>query len=250
MKDKAKQLYLKGKKLIDISKQLNISESTIRVWKKRYNWDDETLQKEEIETLQRKDSKKKNKEITEKEYSLIDEVAKEYKLTNQQVEFAIYMGNGNTVMASCLKAKYSKSYSMAMGYNLLGNVGIKKIVDHIKRLRYQTIMYNERDVLNQYIRIAQGDLGDYFNDSGTELKDFREVDTGIIKEYQVTVKPDGTKEVKFKLESKHPALKSLGEYFGMFKDNNSEDNNSKVNEKLDEIINKVESDFNDGSREV
>lgn len=37
-KEMAKQLYLKGKKLIEIASQLHLPEGTIRSWKNRYKW--------------------------------------------------------------------------------------------------------------------------------------------------------------------------------------------------------------------
>lgn len=45
--DQAKELFLSGKKLIEISELLNIPEGTIRSWKNRYRWDsaNATLQK-------------------------------------------------------------------------------------------------------------------------------------------------------------------------------------------------------------
>ena len=39
--EQAKKLYLKGSKLVDISKQLNLPEGTVRRWKSTYKWDSE-----------------------------------------------------------------------------------------------------------------------------------------------------------------------------------------------------------------
>ncbi|CAI3547561.1 phage terminase small subunit-related protein [Clostridium neonatale] len=38
---KAKELFDKGYKLIDIAKELNIPDGTIRRWKSTYKWDNE-----------------------------------------------------------------------------------------------------------------------------------------------------------------------------------------------------------------
>ena len=35
----AKELYLKGRKLIEIASQLGVPEGTVRSWKNRYKWD-------------------------------------------------------------------------------------------------------------------------------------------------------------------------------------------------------------------
>ncbi len=42
---KAKQMYLEGKKLIDIAKQLNLPEGTVRRWKSTHHWDNERSDK-------------------------------------------------------------------------------------------------------------------------------------------------------------------------------------------------------------
>lgn len=216
-KDKARQLYESGfGSLAKVAEKLNVHKNTINGWKR----EDKNEGKEWIKP-KNKNVQKSVQKCTNVDF--ITKISNEHKLTQQQTEFAIYYGNGNSIQSSCLKANYSKSFALGRGWEMLENIGIKKIIEYVKNIRYENIMYNEKDVLNQYIRIAQGDLGDYFDETGTELKDFSEVDTGIIKEYQINIKPDGTKEVKFKLESKHPALKSLGEYFGMF-DKKEQDN--------------------------
>lgn len=43
--EEAKELFDQGMKLIDIAKQLSVSEGTVRSWKSRYKWDNATLQK-------------------------------------------------------------------------------------------------------------------------------------------------------------------------------------------------------------
>ena len=35
---KAKELYDKGYKLVDIAKELDVAEGTVRSWKNRYKW--------------------------------------------------------------------------------------------------------------------------------------------------------------------------------------------------------------------
>ena len=43
--EEAKELFDQGMKLIDIAKQLSVSEGTVRNWKSRYKWGNATLQK-------------------------------------------------------------------------------------------------------------------------------------------------------------------------------------------------------------
>ena len=37
--EQAKAMYLKGRKLIEIAKDLDLPEGTVRSWKNRYKWD-------------------------------------------------------------------------------------------------------------------------------------------------------------------------------------------------------------------
>lgn len=41
----AKELYLKGLKLVEIASQLNLPEGTVRRWKSTYKWDNERSDK-------------------------------------------------------------------------------------------------------------------------------------------------------------------------------------------------------------
>ena len=42
--NKALSLYQKGYKLIDIAKELDIPDGTVRRWKKAYNWDNKNVE--------------------------------------------------------------------------------------------------------------------------------------------------------------------------------------------------------------
>ena len=55
--NQAKEMYLKGMKLVEIASQLNLPEGTIRSWKNRYGWDSNanaTLQKPKRNVAKRK----------------------------------------------------------------------------------------------------------------------------------------------------------------------------------------------------
>lgn len=59
--DKAYELFKKGNKLIDISKELDIPEGTIRSWKNRYKWDSATLQKDKCNVAKKRGGQPGNK---------------------------------------------------------------------------------------------------------------------------------------------------------------------------------------------
>lgn len=59
--EQARDLFLKGKKLIEISDLLKIPEGTIRSWKNRYAWDNATLQKKKRNVAKKKGGQPGNK---------------------------------------------------------------------------------------------------------------------------------------------------------------------------------------------
>jgi len=59
--EQAQELYLKGSKLIDISKQLNLPEGTVRRWKSTYKWDIERSDKESERSDKNKGAQPGNK---------------------------------------------------------------------------------------------------------------------------------------------------------------------------------------------
>ena len=55
--EQAKELFLSGKKLIEIAQLLGVPEGTVRSWKNRYKWDgsdNATLQKQKRNVADRK----------------------------------------------------------------------------------------------------------------------------------------------------------------------------------------------------
>ena len=59
--EQARDLFLKGKKLIEISDLLKIPKGTIRSWKNRYDWDNATLQKKKRNVAKKKGGQPGNK---------------------------------------------------------------------------------------------------------------------------------------------------------------------------------------------
>ena len=57
----AKELYLKGLKLIDISKQLDLPEGTVRRWKSTYKWDNERSERDSERSDKNKGAQPGNK---------------------------------------------------------------------------------------------------------------------------------------------------------------------------------------------
>ncbi|MDU1255842.1 MAG: terminase small subunit, partial [Clostridium perfringens] len=108
--NKAYELFKKGYKLIDISKELDIPSSTVRRWKKTYNWDNERSDKNSERSFKENNKKiEKKKPIVEE----VNEVLKNAELTDRQRLFCIYYINCFNA-AKAYKKAYECSYESAL----------------------------------------------------------------------------------------------------------------------------------------
>ena len=83
--EEARKLYLQGKKLVEISSQLNLPEGTVRRWKCTYKWDSERSDKKSERSEKRKTKKKKAAE------SEVEQIIENPELTDKQRLFCIYV---------------------------------------------------------------------------------------------------------------------------------------------------------------
>lgn len=154
--EQAKQMYLEGKKLVEIASQLNIPEGTIRRWKCTHKWDNERSDKKS-ERSERKRSKEKKAVGSVQEEDLNNP-----KLTDKQQLFCYFY-------VKCFNATkaYQKAYgtdyttAMAAGSRMLRNVKIKNEIQNLKQSRLNKEMLDEHDIFQKYMDIAFADITDY-----------------------------------------------------------------------------------------
>ena len=154
--EQAKQMYLEGKKLVEIASQLNIPEGTIRRWKCTHKWDNERSDKKS-ERSERKRSKEKKAVGSVQEEDLNNP-----ELTDKQQLFCYFY-------VKCFNATkaYQKAYgtdyttAMAAGSRMLRNVKIKNEIQNLKQSRLNREMLDEHDIFQKYMDIAFADITDY-----------------------------------------------------------------------------------------
>lgn len=158
-KIKAKKLFDKGLKLIEIANQLEVPEGTVRSWKNRYNWDC-NVAKEKCNVAKTKKRKKQPQEkLTADE---VDQVMENPELTDKQRLFCV-------LYAKCFNATkaYQKAYgcdyeaAMKSGSRMLRNVEVKKEIFRLKESRLNKEFLSEDDIFQKYMDIAFADLTDY-----------------------------------------------------------------------------------------
>ena len=250
--NKAYALYQKGYKLVDIAKELDIPDGTVRRWKKTYNWDSERSDKKEVKS-ERSKKKKVNKKSSKEELIAeeVKEVLENNELTDKQRLFCIYYNK-------CFNATkaYQKAYQVdydtanAHGYKLLSNVVIKDELQKLKQVKLNRVMLSEDDIFQKYIDIAFADITDFlefgneevdgefeqYTRSYVNIKHSFEVDGTLISE--VSQGKDG---VKVKLQDKMRALQWLSDRMDLLPTATriKLDNEQK---KLDNILNKRDKD--------
>ena len=157
--EQAKELFLKGTKLIEISELLGVPEGTIRSWKNRYNWDNATLQKKRNVAKEKFTSKTVTTQDIVPEVEL---VIQNPDLSDKQRLFCIsYIRCFNATKA--YQRAYGCDYATAVvnGPRLLGNARIKNEIQHLKQFRLNREFLDEHDIFQKYMDIAFADITDY-----------------------------------------------------------------------------------------
>lgn len=266
----AYELYKKGYKLIEISRELGIPDGTVRRWKKTYGWDGERSQNNK-----ERSNKKVNKKSTKRE-PIADEVKaviENTELNDKQRLFCI-------IYAKCMNATkaYQKAYectyetAMVEGSKCLRKPKIKNQIDLLIASECNK-EFLQRSILQKYIDIAFADLGDYLKfsnkakrcwtkdkdgndipvvdpDTGEQkiieyneikLRDSNKVDTSLISEIS-----EGKDGIKIKLLDKMKAMEFLTKHCNLLNDNekNQLDLEYKKlqNEKIKAEINRITGD--------
>ena len=239
----AYELYKKGYKLIEISRELDIPDGTVRRWKKTYGWDSERSQNNK-----ERSNKKINKKNVKRELiaDKVKAVIENTELNDRQRLFCIYYIEDFNATKAYKKA-YDCSYATAKveGCKNLKKPNIKKEIDRLTKecLEEQEVeakLLNKR-LFETYMRIAFADIGDYLsfgqeeqkvwkiNEDGSyqpvidpetgeqktrkynvvNLNKSEDVDTTIISEIS-----EGKDGVKVKLHDKMKALEWIDKHYG------------------------------------
>ena len=160
--EQARQLYLQGKKLVEIASQLNLPEGTVRRWKCTHKWDSERSDKKSERSEKKKTKKKKAAE------SEVESVTENSELTDKQRLFCVYYIRSFNATKAYQKA-YECSYEIAMrsGSRMLRNVEVKEEILRLKQERLNREFLSESDIFQKYMDIAFADITNYMT-FGTE----------------------------------------------------------------------------------
>lgn len=220
---KAEKMYQQGMKLIDIAKELNVPDGTVRRWKSTQKWDCSENERSELKSER---SETKKKVIAEE----VKEVLGNTELTDKQRLFCIYYIRCFNATKAYQKA-YGCDYVSAMqnGSRLLRNDKVKREILKLKQERLNRELLSETDIFQKYMDIAFSDITDYLSfgqkeinyidKSGEEqminvnyvdLNDSHSVDGTLISELS-----QGKDGVKVKLNDRMKALQWLADHMDL-----------------------------------
>lgn len=153
----AEQMYHSGHKLIEIARQLELPEGTVRRWKCTYKWDGERSEK--------KTSVRKEKKPTAKE---VGQVLDNPDLTDKQRLFCLYYVKSFNATKAYQKA-YGCKYEIArsIAYRQLQKESVRKEIQRLKQERINREFLTEEDIFQKYLDIAFADMTDFI-EFGTE----------------------------------------------------------------------------------
>lgn len=155
----ARKLYEQGILLKDIAEQLDVPEGTVRSWKKRYDWDNATLQKPECNVAKESARKKKVQQAVAAD---ITSVTENPDLTDKQRLFCLYYVRCFNATKAYQKA-YGCSYEVAHaeGYKILAKPCVKTEIQALKQSRLNRELLDEHDIFQKYMDIAFADITDF-----------------------------------------------------------------------------------------
>lgn len=167
---KAEELYRSGMSLVDIAKELDKPEGTVRRWKSTQKWDGE--QKSE---RSEKKASVRNDNRTAKEKAVAEEVEQVMNnpdLTDKQRLFCLHYIRCFNATKAYQKA-YGCDYNTAasIGYRLLENDGVREEINRLKRNRLNREMLDESDIFQKYMDIAYSDITDYLTFGTVKMED-------------------------------------------------------------------------------
>lgn len=159
----ARKLYEQGILLKDIAEQLDVPEGTVRSWKKRYDWDNATLQKTEYNVA--KESAQKKKKVSKVQQVVaadIASVSENPDLTEKQRLFCLYYVRCFNATKAYQKAYGCDEYAARTnGSRLMTFDNIRTEIKRLKENRYQRELISEADIFQKYMDIAFADITDF-----------------------------------------------------------------------------------------
>lgn len=220
--EKAKKLYDSGLPMVKIAEQLHVSAATVRSWKLRYQWGDDSpwhkkrnvaKKTQRCSTENRSSPNEQIRKEKELDFEEMSSVLDNSDLTEKQKLFCIYY-------IRCFNATkaYQKSHpdcsretAAVEGCRSLRNPKISYYIKALKQNKLTREMITEEDIVQRYLDIAFADISDYVSikDNSIRFRDSDEFDGSIVKKISVG------KVSSIEIQDRMQALKWLADHMDL-----------------------------------
>ncbi len=168
-------------------------------------------------------SKKRPRELTDKQQRFVDE----------------YMLDSNATQAA-IRAGFKAKSAQQQGTRLLLNVLVAKELKRRQGELARKFELSAERVIAEYAKIASSRITDYltFRPGGVTLRNSNDIDVerlDAVAEVSEVLGKDGYRGVRFKLHNKLDALEALGKHLGLFVEKHEIDVSERMMNMLDTI---------------
>lgn len=192
--DLAEKDYIAGMKYREIAEKYNVSEDTVKSWKKRKNWVRESKSgnsRNSDKGVHTKSEKGCTQKSKVQQYQENEEIEAD-GLNEKWLMFCVYYVKSYNATKSYQKVYGCDYYSAAVSANrLLKNPNIQKCIQEMQSQMIEKTMIREEDVLQRYIDIAMSDTNEFVEIVDGEVRIKENLDGTVVK---------GIKEGKYGIE--------------------------------------------------
>ena len=217
--------YIKGMKYREIAEKYGVSLATVKSWKMRHGWSRDPKerrrrkkrienQREAARSMRRKKRIQKEQENDERQQKMRDAMNALVEVDPKREkyrQFAIYYLQTHNATSSYQRAYgCARNSAAASGYELLRKPEIQNMIRRMQDARDAGMLLRAGDIVEQYMRIAFADIGDFvrIEDNKLVVNELSEVDGQLLKSVR-----QGKDGFAVELVDKMKALKWLGDYF-------------------------------------
>lgn len=217
--------YIKGMKYREIAEKYGVSLATVKSWKMRHGWSRDPKerrrrkkriesQREAARSMRRRKRIQKEQENDERQQEMRDAMNALVEVDPKREkyrQFAIYYLQTHNATSSYQRAYgCARNSAAASGYELLRKPEIQNMIRRMQDARDAGMLLRAGDIVEQYMRIAFADIGDFvrIEDNKLVVNELSEVDGQLLKSVR-----QGKDGFAVELVDKMKALKWLSDYF-------------------------------------
>lgn len=161
--DRAKELYLRGMKLVDIAALLDVPDSTVRRWKSTHKWGTPERSGQGERSGDETDVKTFREEKAKEAAEQVSQVLGNPGLNDQQRLFCLHYVKCFNATRAYMKAYPGCSHESATARScaLMKDERVREEIFRLKQAKMNKAMLEPEDVFQKYMEIAFCDMADY-----------------------------------------------------------------------------------------